>query len=150
MSNSSEKYDPYEDPALPTCDCADWGMTGCLSSCEQYYYLQSKRHNYGEIINKHQVKKLLIGDTCCLTDKPEFVLLVPLNFDEKMEWKLYCKEMTPLSKESRITYFQWLKDKYDDGVIIFAETLIEASYVLNPTQKYEGRKRSTISNSPTK
>lgn len=35
-------YDPYADPRCPPCDCADWGMMGCLSGCTRERYIREK------------------------------------------------------------------------------------------------------------
>jgi len=37
-------YNEYEDPDCPPCNCADWGMTGCLSSCRREVYVRSQRY----------------------------------------------------------------------------------------------------------
>lgn len=38
-----QTYDQYSDPNCPPCDCADWGMMGCLSTCSQDKYIKRKQ-----------------------------------------------------------------------------------------------------------
>ena len=48
-------YDPYKDPNCPDCDCADWGMMGCLTNCarEKYIKLMTSFINLNVIKGEH-------------------------------------------------------------------------------------------------
>jgi hypothetical protein len=47
---NSRTYSPYTDPNLPACTCADWGMMGCLPSCQRQQYIDKKMQGESEVV----------------------------------------------------------------------------------------------------
>jgi len=133
-------YNPYDDPNCPACDCADWGMMGCISTCSREKYVVAKRKELGA--GKKKIRRINIfggpgsGKSTLAAWLWSELKIAGFNVEHVQEWvKGWAYANRPITSFDEVYAFAKQMHKEDnllrqgvDHIICESPLLLIASY----------------------